>query len=1051
MARVNHKIVKQRLNEKKSSISDREFFSSRILAGHFEDIAEVQTRRYSYNRRVRVNMLWNPLEKDFIAATNNRLIIINAGHELVTRVIGREKRYNIVCGLFAHELGHVLYTDFPSGQSYVLALAKYRWYPTQPEFIRADDLRREKDFWEYVKSEPRNFEIVQHLAHYISNVLEDGYIENRMLNRFPGMLGYGLEVLREEQFNNMPTVTKLIKQEKSDGRHIFESILQIILQYAKFGEIKYSDEPRSDERIKVVFGLLNVIDDALRMRSGKSRWHAVNLIMIRCWDYIKDFCEICKAKQKEVEKRYLGTKVSDTIAKILKSVSGSSAIGKGGTSSVYEKESEEVIITISKRVATKSKADEVSEESDNDDADNIGADTVKSDDAEEPENGADEANESGDAQEDGGEDGGTVESDDAQQSDDISSGDKKTEGDEDVGNVDGNESDGADTVKSDDTQLSDDEDGGINESDGESDQEDNNSAMSSEDQEAEGDEDVGYVGDDETVSAGEDTVKSDDYKEPDDGDPDGEPERGDSSSDIAREDEKPDSDEDTDVSDAEETDNVEEIKTDDAEPSDDGDGDVNESDEESDQGDSNADLTSEVEESDSDEDTDMSDAEEPEKGEGDADKSNDAKELNDGESEVGGDIDEADNEETAENDDDALEFDEEAREDGDEGESDSDDEVSDNDIDETEEHDAEKADSDDDTDELDDIEVELPVKLPITGTELSVPEGGTIEEAEYKRENNERSALDIERVLGKMAEKEVFRDLENERVRELNDFAQNISYGNIHSGVNIRIKRIAEVDDDLIDQYAAVSAPLLKISQMLQNSIIKQLEDRRRGGKYTGLLMGRRLDMHAIHRTDGKVFYKTVLPNEVTELSVALLLDESGSMEYEDRSTYARATAIILYDFCQKLRIPIMIYGHSTDNYSDNSSVEIYSYAEPENYDGNDKYRLMDVKARYNNRDGAPLRYVADRLSKRPEEVKILILVSDGQPLDRGYYGTEAEEDLRGIKKEYQKKGILFVAAAIGDDKPDIERIYGDAFMDITDLNQLPVKLSSVIKKHIRV
>lgn len=66
------------------------------------------------------------------------------------------------------------------------------------------------------------------------------------------------------------------------------------------------------------------------------------------------------------------------------------------------------------------------------------------------------------------------------------------------------------------------------------------------------------------------------------------------------------------------------------------------------------------------------------------------------------------------------------------------------------------------------------------------------------------------------------------------------------------------------------------------------------------------------------------------------------------------------------------------------------------------------------------------------------MLVSDGQPADSGYYGTAAEEDLRGVKQEYQRKGILFVAAAIGADKDNIERIYGDSFLDITDLNKLP-------------
>ena len=37
-----------------------------------------------------------------------------------------------------------------------------------------------------------------------------------------------------------------------------------------------------------------------------------------------------------------------------------------------------------------------------------------------------------------------------------------------------------------------------------------------------------------------------------------------------------------------------------------------------------------------------------------------------------------------------------------------------------------------------------------------------------------------------------------------------------------------------------------------------------------------------------------------------------------------------------------------------------------------------------------------------------------------------------------------------GEDKESIERIYGDSFLDITDLNQLPVKLTQVVKRFLR-
>ena len=340
-----------------------------------------------------------------------------------------------------------------------------------------------------------------------------------------------------------------------------------------------------------------------------------------------------------------------------------------------------------------------------------------------------------------------------------------------------------------------------------------------------------------------------------------------------------------------------------------------------------------------------------------------------------------------------------------------------------------------------------PARHPYRRTErVSVPEGGSIERNDgYEPTRNENAAKAIERLLDTMAEKAACEQLENERLSELNEAAQGISYGDVHKGVSIRINRITSVDEDMIDQYRTIAGPLLAISRQLQKSLTQQLRDRRRGGKQTGLMMGRRLDAHALCRNDGKVFYKNALPTETPELAVALLLDESGSM-WGERSDYARAAGIILYDFCSSLGIPVMVYGHSTVD----STVMLYSYAEFDSIDGSDRYRLMDVSARIQNRDGAALRYVAEQLAKRTEDVRLLILVSDGQPCDLGYSGSAAEEDLRGIKLEYRRRGIIFVAAAIGDDKPAIERIYGDSFLDITDLTQLPVKLTNIVKRHIR-
>ena len=284
----------------------------------------------------------------------------------------------------------------------------------------------------------------------------------------------------------------------------------------------------------------------------------------------------------------------------------------------------------------------------------------------------------------------------------------------------------------------------------------------------------------------------------------------------------------------------------------------------------------------------------------------------------------------------------------------------------------------------------------------------------------------------------------------MNEFAKSISYGNVHKGVGITVNRISGVNEEMKRRYDDLSADLIPISKALQKSLIRELKDTDRTGKQTGLLSGRKLDSHALYRDNGKVFYKNNLPVDSRELAVALLVDESGSMGCNARYAYAKAAAVVLYDFCHSLDIPCMIYGHSTGYESGIENVALYSYAEFEGFDENDKYRLMDIRARANNRDGAALRFVAEKLSKRAENVKLLMLISDGQPAASGYYGTAAEEDLRGIQHEYKRKNVLFVAAAIGNDKDNIARIYGDAFMDISDISQLPVKLTNVVKRFIK-
>jgi hypothetical protein len=323
--------------------------------------------------------------------------------------------------------------------------------------------------------------------------------------------------------------------------------------------------------------------------------------------------------------------------------------------------------------------------------------------------------------------------------------------------------------------------------------------------------------------------------------------------------------------------------------------------------------------------------------------------------------------------------------------------------------------------------------------------GGIEHNNDYTGTGYESSAEDIFRILNQTAESKTYQLLEEELTEELQEEADRISYGNAHAGVHVTVNRMSVVDQNLISAYQRVAPSLLLLSKRMQKQVMQVLKDSREGGKLTGLLMGKRLNSRSLVQDDGRYFYNNRLPDDAPKLAVALLVDESGSMSSCDRVTNARAAAIVIHDFCLSLGIPVLVYGHSEWN-----DVEMYAYAEFDSKDGKDKYRLMDISARGGNRDGAALRFVAERLLKRNEQIRLLILISDGQPAATGYYGTEAEADLRGIKREYQNKSITMFAAAIGDDKPNIERIYKSAFLDVTDLSKLPTNLTNLISRYIK-
>ena len=767
---VSERQIKTLAAKKKALISDKNFFTSKVLQRYFTELAAMLTQRYGFKLAIKVRLKWlskNPAtgHDPFVAFTDNNTITINCNNELARSCKTREDKLDVIKGLFAHELGHVLFTDFEIMEAFYESISVCKWYPKKPDITDPDFIKNLNEIEVFWAKDPKNIKRFFSVVKHIDNIIEDGYIEQAFMEKYKGNLCEGLYLVRDIHYEQIEKIWELTQKTELDPEdpeymHPFNAVAQLLLCYAKYGEFKYDDEDElEDEVAQKLLPCLEYVDSALIASNATYRRMHVNEVIVCLWPEIKSYLDwIASRPETESEESGEGGEGSGSgaVEKSLGSTKGTSTSGKG-----------------------KSRPSDSGKDTENEEAKD------KRGKAKKALEGKDEEDEKGEGEGEG-----------------------------------------------------------------------------EDEKEAEG---SGKEGDPNPLVTGEGEGK-----------------------------------------------NTEEIKS----------------------------------------------------GEG-------------------GRIEEHDTDSIAT----AEDFD-----DGDEHE----------------------------------------------------------EEDEYEASEYGGSASDIETLLNEMATEEAEEELEEERLEALNKEGRSLNYGEAHKGMKVDVRRITSVPDSLKEQYNSIAPELCKISKKLQKLISQQLKDKRAGGKMRNLYMGRKLDARTLIRDDGKSFYKKKLPQEAPTLSVGVLLDESGSMSWNSRATYARATAIVLYDFCMGLEIPCCVYGHTADE-TTYGSLQMHSYAEFDSIDKNDKYRLMDISARSNNRDGAALKFMYDKLDKRLEEVKLLIVVSDGQPAASGYSGSTAETDMKTLKNTYGRKGIITFAAAIGSDKQNIERIYGDGFLDITDLTKLPEILTKLILKYIKV
>ncbi len=285
--------------------------------------------------------------------------------------------------------------------------------------------------------------------------------------------------------------------------------------------------------------------------------------------------------------------------------------------------------------------------------------------------------------------------------------------------------------------------------------------------------------------------------------------------------------------------------------------------------------------------------------------------------------------------------------------------------------------------------------------------------------------------------------------KHLNQEAREAVKGSPHEAIGMIIHRMESTPKQQ-QEYQQIASAIMPVIRELTRKTEPLLKYEAAAEFTKNRVYGSRFHAEKVAVPDLRYFSKKNPPDENPSLAVALRIDQSASMCAFGRLDAAKKAVVAVCEFCEICKIPVLIYGDTADR-SPREKMSMYAYWDWEEPALNDKYAIMSMQGISNNRDGMALRVLSEKLVKAPQTTKLLISISDGQPKALpDYSGGSAAEDMKQTIKEYIRKGVIFLAAAIGQDKDAICDIYGqERFIDITDLKQLPMRLVQIIARYL--
>lgn len=269
------------LLEAEKMLSDYEFFTSPRLMRLLHHVGKEITDRH--NAKVRTYGAPDENRAGYFEGTYTYINVLN---EITQSFPSLELRGESVLGVLGHECGHQNYSSIYLRKKYVEGISNGILYPYFPEpRSEKERLYAEQMKELFVRKDRIAIELYLTMAAPLHGLLEDVYIEERMMKRFPGSIRRGIQGNRKRIMERYDSVKKLDK-----GGDKLGTMASVLTEYmftkrvnAWDGEIKlYADFLRE---------CIPLIHQAAHDVRESSRFIATNQILLAIWPLLLEKIE----------------------------------------------------------------------------------------------------------------------------------------------------------------------------------------------------------------------------------------------------------------------------------------------------------------------------------------------------------------------------------------------------------------------------------------------------------------------------------------------------------------------------------------------------------------------------------------------------------------------------------------------------------------------------------------------------------------------------------------------------------------------------------------